>query len=157
MNATGIVRRIDDLGRVVIPKEIRRNMGIREGDPLEIYTEKDGSVVFKKYSPLCAIESYAKNASDSLIACGVEAAIFDNYGDWISGKKSLMTYKEQLIENLDERNIWTMPNANDVVCHPVISNGDIVGYIIFKCEENSDSAITTVKPIVKMLGYALSH
>ena len=50
MKATGIVRRIDDLGRVVIPKEIRRTMRIREGDPLEIYTSKDGEVIFKKYS-----------------------------------------------------------------------------------------------------------
>lgn len=52
MKATGIVRRIDDLGRVVIPKEIRRTMRIREGDPLEIYTENDGEVIFKKYSPI---------------------------------------------------------------------------------------------------------
>ena len=51
MKATGIVRRIDDLGRVVIPKEIRRTMRIREGDPLEIFTDSDGEVVFKKYSP----------------------------------------------------------------------------------------------------------
>ena len=51
MKATGIVRRIDDLGRIVIPKEIRRTLRIREGDPLEIYTEKDGEVIFKKYSP----------------------------------------------------------------------------------------------------------
>jgi len=50
MKATGIVRRIDDLGRVVIPKEIRRTLRIRDGDPLEIYTEKDGEVIFKKYS-----------------------------------------------------------------------------------------------------------
>ena len=52
MKATGIVRRIDDLGRVVIPKEIRRTMRIREGDPLEIYTDADGEVIFKKYSPI---------------------------------------------------------------------------------------------------------
>ena len=52
MKATGIVRRIDDLGRVVIPKEIRRTMRIREGDPLEIFTNNDGEVIFKKYSPL---------------------------------------------------------------------------------------------------------
>ena len=50
MKATGVVRRIDDLGRIVIPKEIRRTMRIREGDPLEIFTDKDGGVVFKKYS-----------------------------------------------------------------------------------------------------------
>ena len=52
MKATGIVRRIDDLGRVVIPKEIRRTMRIREGDPLEIYTDREGEVIFKKYSPI---------------------------------------------------------------------------------------------------------
>jgi AbrB family looped-hinge helix DNA binding protein len=52
MRATGIVRRMDDLGRVVIPKEVRKALGLREGDPLEIYTEKDGSVIFKKYSPI---------------------------------------------------------------------------------------------------------
>ena len=52
MKATGIVRRIDDLGRIVIPKEIRRTMHIREGDPLEIFTAKDGEVIFKKYSPM---------------------------------------------------------------------------------------------------------
>ena len=51
MKATGIVRRIDDLGRVVIPKEIRRTHRIKEGDPLEIYTDRDGEVIFKKYSP----------------------------------------------------------------------------------------------------------
>ena len=52
MKATGIVRRVDDLGRIVIPKEIRRTLKIREGDPLEIYTEKDGGVIFRKYSPI---------------------------------------------------------------------------------------------------------
>ena len=52
MKATGIVRRIDDLGRVVIPKEIRRTMRIREGSPLEIYTDREGEVIFKKYSPV---------------------------------------------------------------------------------------------------------
>ena len=60
MKATGIVRRIDDLGRVVIPKEIRRTMRIREGDPLEIYTSSDGEVIFKKYS---AINEMAASAS----------------------------------------------------------------------------------------------
>ena len=52
MKATGIVRRIDDLGRIVIPKEIRRSFRIREGDPLEIFTDAEGEVIFKKYSPM---------------------------------------------------------------------------------------------------------
>ena len=59
MKATGIVRRIDDLGRVVIPKEIRRTMRIREGDPLEIYTDKDGGVIFKKYSLMGGLVDFA--------------------------------------------------------------------------------------------------
>ena len=59
MKATGIVRRIDDLGRVVIPKEIRRTLRIREGDPLEIFVDRDGEVILKKYSPIG--EHYVKN------------------------------------------------------------------------------------------------
>ena len=59
MKATGIVRRIDDLGRVVIPKEIRRTMRIREGDPLEIFVSNDGEVIFKKYSPISELGSIA--------------------------------------------------------------------------------------------------
>ena len=55
MKATGIVRRIDDLGRVVIPKEIRRTLRIREGDPLEIFTDREGEIILKKYSPQCKI------------------------------------------------------------------------------------------------------
>ena len=59
MKATGIVRRVDDLGRIVIPKEIRRTLRIREGDPLEIYTEKDGGVIFRKYSPMGDLQDFA--------------------------------------------------------------------------------------------------
>ncbi|MCC8022794.1 MAG: AbrB/MazE/SpoVT family DNA-binding domain-containing protein, partial [Clostridiales bacterium] len=66
MKATGIVRRIDDLGRVVIPKEIRRTMRIREGDPLEIYTEADGEVIFKKYSPIGELSSFATQYAEVL-------------------------------------------------------------------------------------------
>ncbi|MEG1062079.1 MAG: stage V sporulation T C-terminal domain-containing protein, partial [Oscillospiraceae bacterium] len=66
MKATGIVRRIDDLGRVVIPKEIRRTMRIREGDPLEIYTNSEGEVIFKKYSPIGEMASFAGQYADVL-------------------------------------------------------------------------------------------
>jgi AbrB family transcriptional regulator (stage V sporulation protein T) len=70
MKATGIVRRVDDLGRVVIPKEIRRSLRIREGDPLELFTDKDGSIIFKKYSALETLENhagdYAKSMADIL-------------------------------------------------------------------------------------------
>ena len=66
MKATGIVRRIDDLGRVVIPKEIRRTMRIREGDPLEIYTDADGEVIFKKYSPMGELSDFAAQICESM-------------------------------------------------------------------------------------------
>lgn len=66
MKATGIVRRIDDLGRVVIPKEIRRTLRIREGDPLEIYTDADGEVIFKKYSPVGEMSTFASQYADVL-------------------------------------------------------------------------------------------
>ncbi|HIT68350.1 MAG TPA: stage V sporulation protein T [Candidatus Aphodomonas merdavium] len=66
MRATGIVRRIDELGRVVIPKEIRRTLRIREGDPLEIYTDRDGEVILKKYSPIGEIAAFAKDYTESL-------------------------------------------------------------------------------------------
>ncbi len=66
MKATGIVRRIDDLGRVVIPKEIRRTLRIREGDPLEIYVDREGEVILKKYSPVGELGDFAKEYADSL-------------------------------------------------------------------------------------------
>ena len=66
MKATGIVRRVDDLGRIVIPKEIRRTLKIREGDPLEIYTEKDGGVIFRKYSPMGDLQEFAVQMCEAI-------------------------------------------------------------------------------------------
>ena len=66
MKATGIVRRIDELGRVVIPKEIRRTLRIREGDPLEIYTDREGQVILKKYSPIGELNEFAQEYCESL-------------------------------------------------------------------------------------------
>lgn len=78
MKATGIVRRVDDLGRIVIPKEIRRTLRIREGDPLEIYTEKDGGVIFRKYSPMGDLQEFASQMCESIgSATGRIAAVAD--------------------------------------------------------------------------------
>lgn len=66
MKATGIVRRIDDLGRVVIPKEIRRTLRIREGDPLEIFTDREGQVILKKYSPIGELNEFSSEYCQSL-------------------------------------------------------------------------------------------
>ena len=78
MKATGIVRRVDDLGRIVIPKEIRRTLRIREGDPLEIYTEKDGGVIFRKYSPMGDLQEFASQMCEAIgSATGLIAAVAD--------------------------------------------------------------------------------
>ena len=66
MKATGIVRRIDDLGRVVVPKEIRRTLRIREGDPLEIFTDREGEIVLKKYSPIGELPTFSEDYAESL-------------------------------------------------------------------------------------------
>ena len=78
MKATGIVRRIDDLGRIVIPKEIRRTLRIRETDPMEIYTDMDGQIVLKKYSPMGDITAFAGEYAESMAAnTGMTVAITD--------------------------------------------------------------------------------
>ena len=78
MRATGIVRRIDDLGRVVVPKEIRRILRIREGDPLEIYTDKEGEIILKKYSPIEELGHFAKEYAEAITSTsGYKAIIAD--------------------------------------------------------------------------------
>jgi AbrB family looped-hinge helix DNA binding protein len=86
MKSTGIVRRIDDLGRVVIPKEIRRNFGIKEGDPLEIYTDRDGAIIFKKYAPNNTndVVVYLVNSARAL---GFEIEVYDDLGAWRGGRR----------------------------------------------------------------------
>ena len=148
MKATGIVRRIDDLGRVVIPKEIRRTMRIREGDPLEIYTDRDGEVIFKKYSPIGELHAFAteyadtlqKTASMPIFICDRDAIIT------VSGasKREYVDRKisHALEEIIESRLLYvrgsgreTIPLTDDgshyVSCAmPIITEGDIIGCII---------------------------
>ena len=78
MNATGIVRRIDDLGRVVIPKEIRRTLRLREGTPLEIFTDREGEIILKKYSPMVELAAFATQYADAMAqTTGLLVAITD--------------------------------------------------------------------------------
>ena len=149
MKATGIVRRIDDLGRVVIPKEIRRTMRIREGDPLEIYTDREGEVIFKKYSPVGEMQNFAteyaealqKTSSSPIFICDRDAVIA------VSGasKRDYMDRKisrglEEIVESrsLSVRGQGKEPLAviNDGGSHyvncamPILSEGDIVGCVV---------------------------
>lgn len=90
MKATGIVRRIDELGRVVIPKEIRRTLRIREGDPLEIFTDREGEVILKKYSPIGELGDFAKEYVEALHQAFGHVAVIcdkDNHNRGLGNRK----------------------------------------------------------------------
>lgn len=127
MKATGIVRRIDDLGRVVIPKEIRRTLRIREGDPLEIFVDREGEVILKKYSPIGELGEFAKEYADSLYeAMGHITCIADR--DQIiaiaGGPKKEYMNKPigSVIEKVMEDRKAVM--INDPETHPYFKTGD---------------------------------
>lgn len=146
MKATGIVRRIDDLGRVVIPKEIRRTMRIREGDPLEIYTSNDGEVIFKKYSAIGEMYENASQVADILYRLvGCPSVVFDrDHVVAVSGvpKKEYSERRvshtlEELMESRrqhfsDGSGAFTPVEGVDrsaVACVPIVSNGDVTGAV----------------------------
>ena len=149
MKATGIVRRIDDLGRVVIPKEIRRTMRIREGDPLEIYTDREGEVIFKKYSPIGELASFAGQYAETLHkTCGLAVAICDRDSVIACAGISKREYQEkslsEAVEHMMEKRTFYANNgdteprsiirdggAHTVSCAmPIISEGDVVGCVV---------------------------
>lgn len=145
MKATGIVRRIDDLGRVVIPKEIRRVMRIREGDPLEIYTDREGEVIFKKYSPIGELRDFAADYCESLHKSGgLNTFICDRDGFVAAAgipKKELLEQKltEKLENLLAERSIYRFRRGTEAiplpggfylsVLAPIIAQGDLRGAV----------------------------
>lgn len=162
MKATGIVRRIDELGRVVIPKEIRRTLRIREGDPLEIFTDREGEVILKKYSPIGELADFAREYADSLHqSLSVTVAICDKDNVIAaSGTKSkdlmdrpLHEDIETLIENrenvlLNKRDGDTMLSItladsnpqqtySSQVVVPIISSGDTIGAVMLLSREEN--------------------
>ena len=155
MKATGIVRRIDDLGRVVIPKEIRRTMRIREGDPLEIYTDADGEVIFKKYSPIGELSPFAAQYAEALNkGIGTAAVICDrDHVIAVSGipkKEALERRISQVLEQLMEsRRVYNSKGVEDEMypiegldrtalsAYPVISAGDVVGCVVLLKNEKT--------------------
>ena len=110
MKATGIVRRIDDLGRVVIPKEIRRTMRIREGDPLEIYTSKEGEVIFKKYSLIGDIDDLAGQFCEAL-SKNVSGIVAVTDRDTVISVAGGAGKADQRRIGKDFRGSWTLPES----------------------------------------------
>ena len=149
MKATGIVRRIDDLGRVVIPKEIRRTLRIKEGDPLEIYTDREGEVIFKKYSPIGELQSFATEYADTLQKTSLMPIFICDRDEIIAvsgaSKKEYMDRKiskglEEIVEN---RTLYMRQNGKETVAitgegcshyvncaMPIVSEGDVVGCVV---------------------------
>jgi len=156
MKATGIVRRIDDLGRVVIPKEIRRTLRIREGDPLEIFVDREGEVILKKYSPIGELGDFAKEYAESLYETVGHISMIADRDVIIAvagGNKREFLSKPvgRLLEkSLEDRNTIIMnglENANDEnlqviqmddreytiksqVVAPIITQGDPIGAVL---------------------------
>ena len=151
MKATGIVRRIDDLGRIVIPKEIRRTLRIREGDPLEIFTDREGKVILKKYSPIGELGSLARIYADSLSKT-LDCTVCITDTDQViaaagNGKKELqeMLLSAELAEVFQERKTVLKKSSDaefvaitkdrneysEEIISVILSEGDIVGGVIF--------------------------
>ncbi len=149
MKATGIVRRIDDLGRVVIPKEIRRTLRIREGDPLEIFTASDGEVIFKKYSPMGELSEFSGQYSDILSRTADLPVIITDRDHVISVSglqkkdylerhiskelEEIMENREKYIKSRESDRLYPISNCDieALTAFPIISSGDIGGCVIF--------------------------
>ena len=151
MKATGIVRRIDHLGRVVIPKEIRRTLRIREGDSLEIFTDRQGEIILKKYSPIGELSRFAKDYAESLATTLGSTVCISDLDQIIAaagyGKKELqdkyiskrletaIAEREQIMAYQGEKKF--VPVTDDMqdgflgqIVSPVICEGDVLGSVI---------------------------
>ena len=178
MKATGIVRRIDDLGRVVIPKEIRRTMRIREGDPLEIFTGHEGEVIFKKYSPIGEIGSFAWQYAEAMHKVGGFPVVISDRDHVIAAaglpKREVQERRiSQALEDLmEERNSYILESPSSaplypvegidkkaLVSVPIISSGDVCGAVSMLAGENpslaKDSQIKMAETAAAFLGKQL--
>jgi len=161
MKATGIVRRIDDLGRVVIPKEIRRTLRIREGDPLEIFTDREGGVILKKYSPIGELSDFSKGYAESLQQTVGHVVIISDKDSIVSisgsvkkeyVEKKISNELEKVIEDRrtvsfgegKEKNIPIYDDEDienkysSMVISPIITEGDAIGAVIIASKEEGE-------------------
>lgn len=155
MKATGIVRRIDDLGRVVIPKEIRRTLRIRESDPLEIFTDREGEIILKKYSPIGEMSTFAKEYAESLSQVSGHIAMITDRDQFIAVSGGMKTTlgksisldledkiekRENIIAIRGERQFITIADGDtgeymSEAIAPILSEGDVIGAVILVSED----------------------
>ena len=144
MKATGIVRRVDDLGRVVIPKEIRKTLHLREGDPLEIFLDDQNGVVFRKYSPLSMSDDVLRTAKLMAKFAGIEIAIYDTDCKLV-GSPSYPTSIPEIW------NTFSFPSRfENYVVYPILCDGERYGYV---CSHSN--LIAETRMIVRYLSAAL--
>lgn len=173
MKATGIVRRIDELGRVVIPKEIRRTYRIRVGDPLEIFTDRDGHIVFKKYSPIAELSNYASEYALALkesLSCNVficdkdvvlaaagdkikeyvESYISKALIDKIETKDVFVAGKGEAVEVIEREDVSKL--MGQIIC-PICLDGDVIGCVVLSSKDKAfnDADIQVAKTIAMLL------
>ncbi len=158
MKATGVVRRIDDLGRIVIPKEIRKTLRIKEGDPLEIFTDTDGKVILKKYSPIGELSEFATGYAETLSKTTGHIAYITDKDSVIAisggSKKEFLdqSLSKELEKVMDNKVVYTSKENNEVslpitqndnnsrkynsqVIYPIIADGDVIGSVILLSKE----------------------
>ena len=181
MKATGVVRRIDDLGRIVIPKEIRKVLRIKEGDPIEIFTGREGEVILKKYSPIGELSEFATDYAETLAkTTGHIACITDKDSVIAVSGGARKEYLEQSISKeleqlMDDKEIYTSNQNNDIslpitkndnqerkfnsqVIYPIISQGDVIGSVILLSkEQNKKMNETEVKVALSSAGFLSSQ
>lgn len=148
MKATGIVRRIDDLGRVVVPKEIRKVLRIREGDPLEIYTGTTGEVILKKYSPISELGEVAQGFVDTastVLGLPVLVSDTDRFVA-VSGLRQKDYINKEIDDDLDSiiQHKNQYKNKTKVVM-PILSNGDPIGSVTILPPDGKDLSDIEVK------------
>ncbi len=172
MKATGVVRRIDDLGRVVIPKEIRKTLRIKEGDPLEIFTDKEGEVILKKYSPIGELTEFATGYAETLAKTTGHIACITDKDTVIAvsggAKKEFLEQdiSDELEKLMDEKEKYMSKENNDLaipitknenkerrynsqVVYPIISDGDVIGSVILLSKDNNTKMTEVEQKVVQ--------
>ena len=172
MKATGVVRRIDDLGRVVIPKEIRKTLRIKEGEPLEIFTDREGQVILKKYSPIGELSEFAAGYAETLSKTTGHIACITDKDTIIAvsggSKKEFLEQdvSQELEQLMEDKEIYTSNDNNNIalpitkndnnqrkynsqVVYPIISDGDVIGSVVLLSKENTTKMTEVEKKVAQ--------
>ena len=176
MKATGIVRRIDDLGRIVIPKEIRRTLRIREGDPLENFTDSEGGVIFKKYSPIGEMAPFTAQYADAVArTTGIPCLICDRDHVVAAAGVSRKEYLERRIspaleELMESRRSYAQNGVSDApfrpiegidrtaaMAMPILASGDVVGAVLLLTGDTPTTPGDAEQKAVQIAALFLGH